>query len=63
MSGLREGSRLVGLVAVVAAGYVLGSLLSGGGVDWFGLGVVVTGAAMVLALLWYVSEEFAAEET
>ncbi|WP_135821171.1 hypothetical protein [Halostella litorea] len=62
MTGVREGSRLVGLVAVVAAGYVLGSTLAGGGVDWLGLGVVATGAAAVLALLWYFRGEFAAEE-
>jgi hypothetical protein len=62
MSGLREGSRLVGLVAVVAAGYVVGSLAAGDGVDWTGLAVVAAGTGVVLALLWHVREEFGSEE-
>ena len=62
VTGLREGSRLVGVVAVAAAGYVLGSALAGDGVDWLGLGVVVAGTGAVLALLWYFRREFAAEE-
>jgi len=62
VTGLREGSRLVGFVAVAAAGYLLGSALAGDGVDWLGLAVVVGGTGAVLALLWYFRGEFAAEE-
>jgi len=62
MKGVREGTRLVGLLAVVAAGYVAGSMLSGDSVDWLGLGVVAVGTIAVLGLLRYFSEEFAGED-
>lgn len=61
MTGLGDASRLVSLVAVVAAGYLAGAMLAGDDVDWIGLLVVVGGTGAVLALLWRFRTEFAAE--
>ena len=61
MTGLGDASRLVSLVAVVAAGYLAGALLAGDDVDWVGLLLVVAGTGAVLALLWRFRSEFAAE--
>ena len=61
MTGLGDASRLVSLVAVVAAGYLAGAMLAGDDVDWLGLLVVVAGTGAVLALLWRFRAEFAAE--
>ncbi|WP_121820644.1 hypothetical protein [Halostella salina] len=63
MKGVREGTRLVGLLAVVAAGYVAGSMLSGDGIDWLGLTVVAVGTLAVLGLLRYFRAEFDGEDT
>jgi CHASE2 domain-containing sensor protein len=61
VTGLRDASRLVSLVGVVAAGYLAGATLAGDGVDWVGLLAVVVGTGAVLALLWRFRAEFAAE--
>lgn len=62
MTGLGDASRLVSLVGVAVAGYLVGTLVAGGDVDWVGLGLVVAGTAAVLALLWRFRSEFAADE-
>ena len=61
MTGLRDASRLMSLVAVAGAGYLAGAVLAGDGVDWVGLLTVVVGTGAVLALLWRFRAEFAAE--